>query len=566
MKNLIRPSRQYCGYLSATVLWVSTHWLAAADFDLILRGGTVYDGSGAPPQVGDVAVRNDRIAALGDLSNRTADRIVDVRGLAVAPGFINMLSWAVDSLIEDGRSESDIRQGVTLEVFGEGVSWGPWNERLKQWCRDGQSDIRYEIEWTTLNEYLEYLARKGVACNVASFVGATTLRIHELGFEDRAPSRRELARMKQLVRQAMEEGALGVASSLIYAPAFYAKTEELIELCRVAAEYDGLYITHLRSEGNRLEQAVEEALKIARTAGIRTEIYHLKAAGQANWPKLDTVISRIERARAEGLAITADMYTYTAAATGLDASMPPWVQEGGYNAWVERLRDPKTRLKVLREMATPSDEWENLLLLTGSPDKVLLVGFRNEQLKPLTGKTLAEVATLRGKSPEETAIELVIEDGSRVETVYFLMSEENIKRQIRLPWVSFCSDAASLAPEGVFLKSGTHPRAYGNFARLLGKYVRDEQVISLAEAVRRLTSLPATTLRLEQRGLLKPGYFADVVVFDAETIQDHATYAQPHQLATGMVHVWVNGQAVIADCQHTGATPGRVVHGPGRRR
>jgi N-acyl-D-amino-acid deacylase len=538
--------------------------VAAADYDVVLRGGMVYDGSGQAPLVADVAIVGDRITAVGDLSGKTSSRVIDVSGLAVAPGFINMLSWAVSSLIADGRSQSDLRQGVTLEVFGEGMSWGPWNDQLKQWCKDDQSDIYYEIEWSTLNEYLQYLVQRGVSCNVASFVGATTVRVHELGFDDRAPSSREMARMKQLVRRAMQEGALGVASALIYAPGYFAKTDELIELGKVAAEYDGLYITHIRSEGNRLEEAVDEVLQIARSAGVRAEIYHLKAAGKSNWTKLDPVIAKIEAARQEGLEITADMYTYTAASTGLDAAMPPWVQEGGYNSWSARLRDPRIRLRVLREMQTPSQEWENLMLLAGSPDKVLLVGFKNERLKPLTGQTLAQVAQSRGQSPEETVMDLVVEDGSRVETVYFLMSEENIKKQIRLPWVSFCSDAASQVPEGVFLKSGAHPRTYGNFARLLGRYVRDEQVIALSEAIRRLTSLPATNLRIRDRGWIKPGYFADIVVFAPSKVQDHATYDQPHRLATGVVHVLVNGEPVIRDGQHTGATPGRVVYGPGR--
>ena len=554
------PNHLVLVFFALTTLPVS-----GADFDVILRGGTVYDGSGQPPVVANVGIRGDQIAMLGDLTGKTAEQVIDVRNLAVAPGFINMLSWAVDTLIEDGRSKSDIRQGVTLEVFGEGISWGPWNGRLKAWCKKAQGDIRYNIQWTTLAEYLDYLAQRGVSPNIASFVGATTVRIHELGFEDRRPTGRELARMKQLVRQAMEEGALGVGSSLIYAPAFYAKTGELIELCKVAAEYDGLYITHMRSEGNQLLEGVDEVLKIAREAGLRAEIYHLKAAGQPNWHKLDEVIRKIEAARKEGLGITADMYNYTAGATGLDAAMPPWVQEGGYDAWAKRLQNPGIRLRVMREMQTNSDDWENLMLLAGSPDKVLLVGFRNERLKRLTGKTLGEVSRMRGKSPEETAIDLVIEDGSRVGTVYFLMSEENLRKQIRLPWISFCSDAGSLAPEGVFLRSSTHPRAYGNFARLLGKYVRQEQVITLQEAIRRLTSLPAGNLKIQRRGFLAPGYFADVVVFDPRKIQDHATFQQPHQLATGMIHVFVNGQHVLRDGKHTGATPGCVVHGPGRR-
>ncbi len=536
---------------------------AGAEFDLILHGGTVYDGYGRPPIIASVGIRGDRIAAIGDLDGKSATRVLDVEGLAVAPGFINMLSWAVETLIEDGRSQSDIRQGVTLEVFGEGVSWGPWNQRMKVQNRQSQGDIRYPIEWTTLAEYLDYMARRGVSPNIASFVGATTLRIHEIGFEDRAPTKQELSRMKQLLGQAMEQGALGVASSLIYAPAYYASTEELIELCKVVSQYDGLYTTHMRSEGNRLLEGVEEVLTIARQSGVRAEIYHLKAAGRQNWHKLETVIDRINAARREGLEISADMYTYTAGATGLNACMPPWVQEGGFDAWVTRLRDPALRLRVLREMQTASDEWENLLSLAGSAERVLLIGFKNPRLKPLTGKTLAEVARMQGKSPEEAAMDLVIQDGSRVESVYFLMSEENVRKQIRLPWVSFCSDAPSLAPQGVFLESSVHPRAYGNFARLLGKYVRDESVVSLAEAIRRLTSLPATNLRIKRRGALTPGYFADLVVFDPERIRDHATYERPHQFATGVVHVFVNGQQVLRDGQHTGAKPGRVVMGPG---
>ena len=536
-----------------------------ADFDVILRGGTVYDGSGNPPAIASVGIRGDRIAAVGDLTGDTADRDINVRGFAVAPGFINMLSWAVESLIEDGRSQSDIRQGVTLEVFGEGMSWGPWNRRLKESGKKQQGDIRYDIKWSSLAEYLDYLAKRGVSPNVASFVGATTVRIHEIGFEDRPPTERELERMQQLVREAMQQGALGMGSSLIYAPAFYAGTEELIALCKVVAEYDGLYITHMRSEGNRLLESVDEVFRIARESGVRAEIYHLKAAGERNWHKMDTVIEKINAARREGLTVTADMYTYTAGATGLNAAMPPWVQEGGYEAWAARLRDPTIRLRVLREMQTHSDDWENLMLLAGSPDKVLLIGFKNEKLKPLTGKTLAEVSRMRGKSPEETAMDLVVEDGSRVDTVYFLMSEENVRKQIRLPWVSFGSDAESSAPEGAFLKSSTHPRAYGNFARLIGKYVRDERIIPLHEAIRRLTTLPAENLRIKQRGALRLGYFADIVVFSPESVQDHATFSVPQQFATGMYHVFVNGRQVLDKGIHTGATPGQVVYGPGRQ-
>ena len=532
-------------------------------FDVIIRGGTIYDGSGGDPMVADIAIAQDTIAFIGDLSAAGATTDIDAAGKAVSPGFINMLSWAPTSLIEDGRSQSDIRQGVTLEVFGEGVSMGPLNEQMKKEEVEDQGDIKYDVAWTTLGEYLDYITERGVSPNVASFVGATTVRIHELGYEDRPPTDAELERMRDLVRQAMEEGALGVGSSLIYAPAFYAGTEELIELSKVAAEYDGMYISHMRSEGNQLLEAVEELITIAREAGIRAQIYHLKAAGQANWGKLDQVFEMVETARAGGLEITADMYTYTAGATGLDAAMPPWVQEGGYDAWAERLRDPAMRSRVMREMTTPTDEWENLYLAAGSADKIILVGFKNEELKSLTGKTLAEVAAMRGTSPEETAIDLVIEDGSRVSTVYFIMSEENVKKKIARPWVSFDSDAGSMAPEGVFLKSNPHPRAYGNFARLLGKYVREEQVITLQEAIRRLTSLPAENLNINKRGRLEVGYFADITVFDADEIIDHATFEDPHQYATGMEHVFVNGEQVLKNGEHTGALPGRVVRGPG---
>jgi N-acyl-D-amino-acid deacylase len=539
---------------------------SAMRFDLILRNGTIYDGSGKAPFVGDVAINHDAIAAVGRFPEAGARTEIDATGLAVAPGFINMLSWATESLLHDGRSQSDIRQGVTLEVMGEGESMGPLNEQMKRDIRTLQADLKYPIKWTTLAEYLEHLVKRGVSCNVASFVGATTVRIHEVGYANRPPTPPELDRMKQLVRQAMEEGALGVASSLIYAPAFYAKTDELIALSKVAAEYDGLYISHLRSEGNQFLEALDELLAIAREAGIRAQIYHLKAAGSNNWHKLDEVIQKIEAARASGLRVTADMYPYTAGATGLDAAMPPWVQEGGYTEWAKRLRDPGVRARVLKEMVSPTDEWESLYLAAGSPERVLLVGFKNPALKQYTGKTLAEVARLRGKSPEETAIDLVTEDGSRVGTVYFMMSEDNVRKQIRLPWVSFDSDAASLAPEGAFLKSNPHPRAYGTFARLLGRYVRDEKIIPLEEAVRRLTTLPAGVLNIDRRGSLTPGHFADVVVFDPEKIQDHATFEKPHQYSTGMIHVFVNGVQVLKHGGHTGAKPGRVVRGPGWKR
>ncbi len=535
-------------------------------YDIIIRGGTLYDGSGQNPYVADIGINADTIAAIGDLSRAKGKTEIQAGGLAVSPGFINMLSWATESLILDGNAQSDIRQGVTLEVFGEGWSMGPLNDKMKADMRDAMRrnpDWQYEINWTTLGEYLESLEHRGVAVNVASFVGATTVRIHELGYAKRAPSADELARMKELVKRAMEEGALGVGSSLIYAPANYASTEELIELCRVAARYGGMYITHMRSEGNAIFGAVNETIRIAREAGLPAEIYHLKMAGKENWWKLDSVVSMINHANQTGIKITTDMYTYTAGATGLDAAMPPWVQEGGIKEWIKRLQNPQIRRQVLAEMRRPSDSWENLLLMAGGADRVLLLDFANDSLKRFIGKTLAEVAAVYGKSPEETALDLVIADSTRVGTAYFMMSEENVKRQIALPFMSFGSDAEAPATEGIFLKTNTHPRAYGNFARLLGRYVRAEKVIPLQEAIRKLTALPASNLKIQKRGWLKTGYFADVVVFDAHTIQDHATFEKPHQYSTGVVHVLVNGVPVLKDGEHTNARPGRVVRGPG---
>ena len=552
-----------------TIVLVSLALLGACstgpEYDVVIRNGVIYDGSGSAPYRGDLAIDGDTIVAVGSLADAGGQTEIDAQGLAIAPGFINMLSWATESLLEDGRSQGNIRQGVTLEVFGEGISMGPLNDAIKQDMLRRQGDITYDISWTTLSEYLEHLVQKGISPNVASFVGATTIRIHVLSYEDRPPTPEELEQMRSLVREAMEEGALGVGSSLIYAPAFYASTQELTALAEVAAEYGGTYISHIRNESNRLLEAVDELLTIAREAGIRGEIFHLKAAGQANWEKLDAVIDAVNSAREEGLDISANMYTYTAGATGLDAAMPPWVQEGGHQAWVQRLKDPAIRRRVIKEMSTPTDEWENLYLAAGSPENVLLVGFKNDTLKPLTGKSLAEVAKERGKSPEETAIDLVIEDDSEVSTVYFFMSEENVQTKIALPWMTFGSDASSQAPEGVFLQSNPHPRAYGNVARLLGRYVRDQGVIPLEDAVHRLTSLPASHLKLERRGSLEPGFFADVVIFDPDTIQDHATFEDPHQYSTGVVHVFVNGQQVLREGEHTGSLPGRVVQGPGRQ-
>lgn len=556
MKNLL---------IGIGIIFFLTTCNTKPEYDVIIRSGIIYNGSGNEPFVADVGISGNSISFIGDLRKVKAITEIDARGLAIAPGFINMLSWATESLIIDGNAQSDIRQGVTLEVMGEGMSMGPLNDAMKEEMGKDikRAGLNYEVNWTTLGEYLEFLERKGTSVNVASFAGATTLRIHELGYANRHPTPEELERMRALVKQAMEEGALGIGSSLIYAPASYSSTEELIELCKTASDYGGMYITHMRSEGDNIFSAVNETIRIAREANIPAEIYHLKFAGQRNWNKIDSVISMIETARNEGVHITTDMYTYTAGATGLDASMPTWLQEGGINQWIARMRDPKTRNKALIEMRQPSDSWENLLLLAGDPSNVLLVGFTNDSLKHYTGMTLKEVAEIHGKSVEETAMDLVCADSTRVGTVYFLMNEENVKRQIALPYMSFGSDAEAPATEGYFLKYNTHPRAYGNFSRLLGKYVRDEKVITLQEAIRKLTSLPASNLKIEKRGILEPGYFADITIFDPAKIQDHSTFEKPHQYSTGMVHVFVNGIQVLKDGEHTGAKPGQVVRGPG---
>jgi len=528
-----------------------------SSYDIVLTNGMIYDGSGGKPFGGAVAIKGQKVAAVGDLSDFTADTIIDVQGKAISPGFINMLSWAAYPLLEDGRSMSGIKQGVTLEVFGEGSSLGPVSEERK-----ASSD---DIHWTGFGEALEYLVAQGVAPNVASFVGATSIRVHELGYEDRAPTADELSLMQGLVKQAMEEGALGLGTSLIYAPAFYASTEELIALAQVAAEYDGMYISHLRSEGDSFIEAVQELMTIAHEANIHAEIYHLKAAGRNNWHKLDRVLQMIDSANQDKQQITANMYNYIAASTGLDATMPPWVQEGGTKAWIERLKDTPIRNKVIQEMQSASKNWENFLVAAGDPDNILLVEFDVDSLKYLTGKTVGEIAKMRGTDPAETIVDLVVQNGTDIGTVYFLMNEENVKKQIKLPYMTFGSDARSIAAEGKNLKSSTHPRTYGNFARLLGKYVREEQVISLEEAIYKLTQLSAQKLKIEDRGLLSPGYYADVVVFDPQTITDRATFEQPHQYAEGIEHVFVNGTQVLKDGTHTGAMPGSFVRGPGYR-
>jgi N-acyl-D-amino-acid deacylase len=541
--------------------WVASP--AESRYDVVIRGGTVYDGTGAPGRRADVALRGDTVAAIGDLSSSQGNLVLDATGLAVAPGFVNMLSWSTDTLIADGRSQGEIRQGITTEIFGEGWSMGPVNDVVRRQIAQDQVDIHYDVTWTSLAEYLSHLEKRGVAPNVASFVGATTVRQYVLGLEDRKPTASQLDAMRALVKKAMEEGALGVGSSLIYAPASYSTTEELIELCKVAARFKGKYISHLRSEGDRLLEAVDELIRISREAGLPAEIYHLKAAGEANWPKMDEVIAKVEAARRQGLKITADMYTYTAGSTGFNACVPRWALEGGIPALVKRIGEPESRARIVREMQTPGMGFENLCLAAGSPDRILLVGFKTDALKALTGKTLAEAARLRGTDPWDTILNLIAEDVARIQVVFFLMSEENLRKEVQLPWVSFGSDAGSMAPQGVFLKSSTHPRAYGNFARLLGKYVRDEKRVTLEEAIRRLSGLPAANLGLDRRGLLKEGMFADVVVFDPATIADRATFESPHQYAVGMRHVLVNGVLVLKDGEHTGALPGRALKGPG---
>ena len=536
---------------------------AADPFNVIIRGGTVYDGSGDAPRRADIGIRGSRIAAVGDLGGKDAKVIVDARGLAVAPGFINMLSWSTDSLLVDGRGQSEIRQGVTTQVMGEGWSWGPVNDAIKKRMKAEQIDIKYDIEWRTLGEYLYFLERKGVSQNVASFLGATTVREYVLGLENRKPTADELQRMRDLVDREMRDGALGIATALEYAPAYYADTEELIELCKVAARHKGKYITHMRSEGERLLEGIDEVIRISREAKIPAEIYHFKAAGQANWKKMDAAIAKVEAARKEGLALTANMYGYTAGAADLTACIPPWAMAGGQVAMRRRLKDPDDRKRILDDIRNKTD-WPNFYHNAGSPERIVPISFKREVLKPLQGKTLAEIAKQRHREPVDTLLDLLLEDESGIGTVYFITAEENIRKLMPLPWVSFGSDEAAQAPEGVFLKSMPHPRAYGNFARVLGKYVRDEKLLPLEKAIRKLTSLPATNLGLERRGLLREEYFADVVVFDPKTIADRATYEKPHQYAVGVKHVFVNGVQVLKDGEHTGARAGRALAGPGK--
>ncbi|MGO9804997.1 MAG: N-acyl-D-amino-acid deacylase family protein [Steroidobacteraceae bacterium] len=550
-----------CPLLAATA--AATAAASAADappaYDVVIRGGTIYDGSGGAPYVGDIAIRGDRIVYVGAHAPGRAAEEFAARGKAVAPGFVNMLAHPEESLLVDGRALSDLRQGVTLEVLGED-SMGPLTPEMKRLGLQRQGDIHYDIDWTTLGEYLSKLEKRGIAPNVASYVGAGTVRTYVLGERDVQPTPAQLAEMQKLVHQAMEEGAMGVTTALIYSPNDYARTPELIALAQESARCGGIYSVHMRSEGDRLLEALQETVDIARASGAPAEIYHLKQAGKSNWGKLDALIQAVNAARAAGVRITADMYVYTAGATGLDAAMPPWVQDGGLEAWIAHLKDPATRARVLADMRAAKPDWENLLSAAG-PQGTLLLGFKNPALKPLTGKTLAEVARKRGVSPEDAAIDLVIEDGSRVGVAYFLMSEDNVRREVALPWVSFDSDADAPAPQGVFLKSSRHPRTYGNFARLLAHYVREEKVLTLSQAIVKLAALPAATLSISDRGLIRQGYFADVVVFDPARVQDHSTYQRPQQLATGVEDVWVNGVRALRHETATGAASGRAVRG-----
>lgn len=527
---------------------------AGRSFDMIIKNGTVYDGTGRPGFSADIGISGDVIDEIGDLSGRSASKVIDAKGMAVSPGFINMLSWAAWPLMNDGRSMSDLKQGVTLEIFGEGSSLGPVNKEYAS---------NENTPWTTFGEAMEYLERQGVSTNIASFVGATTIRIHELGLNNVTPSQRQLAAMQNLVREAMREGALGVGTSLIYPPAFYAGTDELIALSKAAAEFDGMYISHMRSEGDKLLEAVEELVTISIEAGIDAEIFHLKAAGERNWPKLDLVIHRLDSLQQAGYNITANMYNYPAASTGLAATVPPWVREGSFSDFIERIQDPEIREQVLDEMNSNETEWENFLSLAADPDNIVLLGFNGNKLDSYIGKTVGDVAEERKTDPARTILDLLTENGGNISSVFFLMDEDNVKRQIQLPYMTFGSDARSVAAEGSVLNSSTHPRTYGNFARLLGKYVRDEKVISLAEAIHRLTGMPAERIKIENRGFIKPGHYADVVIFDPETIRDHSTYVNPHQYATGVEHVLVNGVQVLDGGEHTGAMPGRFVKGPG---
>ena len=534
-------------------------------YDTIIRNGMVYDGNGGEPFKADIAINKDTIAFIGDLKNAHAKDEIDAGGKAVAPGFINMMGHSEESLFQDGRAQSDIRQGVTTEIFDE-MSYGPLNDIMKEQLQRGQGDIKYNVTWNTLGEYMNTLEHKGISCNIASFVGAGTVRQYVIGEDDKAPTAQQLDSMKLLVDTAMEEGALGVTCALIYPPDNFAKTDELVALCKEASKYGGTYISHIRSEGNQLTQAVSEITTIAKEATIPVEICHLKAAGKDNWNKVDSVIAMVETARKQGIAITANMYTYTAAATGLTSCFPPTLQDGGFGKLRVRLQDPVIRKQMVKVMHTNANDWENLYYGSGGPENILLLQFKQDSLKKFTGKTVAEVARIRGTTPEETAMDLIVQDSTRVGVAYFLMNENNVQKEVALPWVSFGSDEASYAPEGVFLKSNAHPRAYGCFARVIGKYTRDEKLMTLQQAIYKLAKLPATNINLKKRGVLTVGNYADIVIFDPNTVQDHATYDKPHQYATGVSDVFVNGVQVLKNNEHTDALPGRFLKGPGYKK
>lgn len=554
---------KYVSLLFTLIIFSCASPATKKQIDHLITNALIYDGSGGTPIKGSLGWSGDSIVYVGNGAGIEGKETIDIQGKALSPGFVNMLSWSPESLILDGRSMSEIKQGVTLEVFGEGNSMGPINEAMRKEALSTMGEHPFEINWHSLGEYLTFLEKKGVSPNFASFLGAANPRVYMLGYANRAPNLQEMDSMKLLVRQAMEDGAMGIGSALIYAPGTYAKTEELLELCKVASSYGGMYISHMRSEGNAIFDALKELFTISREANLPAEIYHLKISGKDNWQYQSKLEHVIDSAQKSGLKISADMYNYTAGSTGLDAAMPTWCQEGGYKAWAQRLKDPLLRKRIINEMETQTNGgWENMYKMAG-PDNMLAVGFYNKNLRNYVGKTIAQIAKERGKTAPETILDLVIEDSSRVGMVYFLMSEENVKRNIALPYVSFCSDAQSMPNEGWWLENSTHPRAFGSFAKLLGKYVRDEKVIPMQEAIRKLTSLPCSNLKIKDRGLLKPGYKADLVVFDPATIQDHATFEKPHQYATGVEHVFVNGIQVIKNGEHTGAMPGRAVRGPG---
>ncbi len=534
-------------------------------YDTIIRNGMVYDGNGGEPYQADVAINADTIAFIGDLKNASSKNITDAAGLAVAPGFINMLSHSEESLIHDGHSQGDLRQGVTLEVFGE-FSMGPLNAKMKKQAQEGQVNIKYKIAWNTLGEYLTWLEKRGVSCNIASFVGTGTVRMYVIGEDNVPPTPVQLDSMRLLVRQAMEEGAMGITNALIYPPDFFAKMDELVPLAKEASKYGGMYTSHIRSEGNKIFEAVKELINVSRQTGISVEIYHLKEAGKENWWKLDSLVKIVEQARKEGLGITADMYTYDRSATGLTASFPPTLQDGGFDKLWKRLQNRTIREQMKIAMNTNAVDWENTYYQAGGATGVLLLGFKHDSLRKYIGKTLAEVAEIRGRSPEETAMDLIVEDSTRIEVVYSSMDSNNVRKETTLPWVSFGSDEESAAPEGLFLLSNTHPRAYGNFARLLGKYTRDEKMLKLKDAIYKLSKLPATNLKLQRRGELKTGNYADIVILNPKTIQDHASYEKPQQYATGVSDVFVNGVQVLKNGEHTGTTPGRFIKGPGYKK